>query len=337
MPYTQPSSGEVHVNRPLTNVSVAYMQADTAFVSNRVFPALPVPNQSDAYYIFDRGDFNRVEMRERAPATESAGGGFTLSTDTYRSPVRALHKDIDDQTLANQDAPVQLEMSASRYLTRQGMLRREIDWTQAYFTTGIWTFSAAGGSARSTDFDPRGSTANTLVHWNNPESTPIEDVRLLKRYILEETGYMPNTITLGRPVFDVLVDHPDIVGRLDRGQTTGPVMATKDSLAALFELDAVLVMDGIRNTAAEGQSASHSFIGGKHALLSYRPATPGLLEASAGYTFEWTGYAGSVVDGIEIKRFRMEHLKANRIEAEMAYDHKVISPDLGAFFGSIVE
>ena len=336
MPYIEPSVDSVHVNVPLTNVSVAYMQQDAAFVAPRVFPLVAVANKSNAYFVYDRGDFNRVEMEVRAPSTESAGGGFRLSRETYNAEVRAVHKDIDEQSRGNQDSVLDLEMSAVRYVTRQGMLEREINWTSKYFKTGVWTFEADGASTRSASFDPTDATVNDLAQWDDANSTPIEDVRLLKRHILEETGYMPNTLTLGRPVFDTLVDHPDIVGRLDRGQTTGPVMATKDSLAALFELDTILVMDGIRNTAAEGQTASHSFIGGKHALLSYRPATPGLMEPSAGYSFVWTGYLGSVAGGIEITRFYDRKIRSTRIEAEMAYDHKVISADLGAFFNDIV-
>ena len=32
----------------------------------------------------------------------------------------------------------------------------------------------------------------------------------------------------------------------------------------------------------------------------------------------------------------MEHLKSDRIEGEMAWDQKVVSDDLGAFFNGIV-
>ena len=59
------------------------------------------------------------------------------------------------------------------------------------------------------------------MFWSDAASTPIEDIRLVKRSILESTGFMPNTLVLGRPVFDALLDHSDIVGRLDRGQTSG--------------------------------------------------------------------------------------------------------------------
>ena len=334
--FVQPSRSDVHVNRPLTNISIAYMQSRTNFVAGRVFPNIPVAKQSDAYYTYDRGEFNRDAMAERAPATESAGGTYKIGTDSYYARVYAYHKDVPDQVRANADDPIVLDREATEFVTLKGLIRREVSWAQAYLTTGVWTFEVDGADARSSSFDPTGTTANDLLRWDDSSGTPIEDVRLLKRYLLESTGFMPNTLTLGRPVFDALVDHPDIVGRLDRGQTTGPVMATRDSLAALFELETVLVMDAIRNTAPEGQNASHSFIGGKHALLSYRPTTAGLLTPSAGYTFGWNGYTGAGDEGIRIKRFRMDHLESDRIEADMAYDQKLIASDLGAFFNSIV-
>ncbi len=337
MPYTQPSADAVHANVPLTNVAIAYMQATEAFVASRVFPVISVTNKSNSYIIYNRGDFNRLEMKPRAPSSKSAGGGFRISRDAYNTTVQSVHKDLDDQVMASQDSPIDLEMSAVRYVTGQALLRREVDWAQKYFRESVWSFNVVGSAARSESFDPRTDTNNYAVYWNNVSSTPIEDVRLLKRYFLEETGLMANTFTMGRPVFDTLVDHPDIVGRLDRGQTAGPVMATKDSLAALFEVERVLVMDGIRNSGEEGTAASHQFIGGKHALLSYRPESPGPMEASAGYTFEWTGYVGSVTDGVEITRFYIKTIKSTRIEAEVAYDQKVISPDLGVFLNGIVE
>ena len=49
---------------------------------------------------------------------------------------------------------------------------------------------------------------------------------------------------------------------------------------------------------------------------------------TGGYTFEWTGRVGGAT---RIMRFRMEHLKSDRVEAEMAFDQKLVSSSLGAF------
>lgn len=343
MPFTQPSRSDVHVNRPLTNISIMFAQDASNFVAGRVFPLVPVGKQSDAYFEYERGDFNRDEMTERAPATESSGGTYEIGTSTYYARTRAYHRDVPDQVRANADTPLQLDREATIFVTHKGLINREVNWATQYFTAAnpgdIWTFDVDGVASSPTapaSFDPTNASNNDKLHWNNANSTPIEDIRQGKRFVLEETGWEPNKLTLGRPVYDALVDHPDIVGRIDRGQTNGPARATLVTLADLFEVDEVLVMNAVRNTAKKGQTSSHSFIGGKHALLSYAPPSPGVMTPSAGYTFSWTGLIGSGNDGMRIKRFRMDHLESDRIEIDMSYDQKRIAQDLGYFFGGIV-
>ncbi len=341
--FVQPSRGDVHVNRPLTNISIAFMQANENFVADRAFPNLPVQKQSDTFFTYERGEFNRDEMRERAPATESAGGTYKLGTDTYFAKTFAFHKDIPDQVRANADDPINLDSEATQFVTLKGLIKREIRWRTAFFTPGdpgdTWTFDVDGvstGETAAASFDPTSAANNDKRHWNDAASTPIEDIRQGKRFVLGETGFRPNILVLGRSVYDTLLDHPDIVGRLDRGQTTGPAMASRDSLAALFEVEEILIMDAIINTAAEGAVAVHSFIGGKNALLAFRPASPGLLTPSAGYTFSWVGLLGSTTNGLRIRRKRLDKEDADRIEADMSFDQKLISADLGYFFGGIV-
>lgn len=341
--FSQPSRGDVHVNTPLTNVSIAFLQDASKFVAGRVFPQIPVAKQSDAYFTYDRGEFNRDEMEERAPGTESAGGTYTIGTDTYYARTRAYHRDVADQIRANADDPLDLDREATEFVTHKGLIKREVLWAAQYFTAGApgdtWTFDVDGVSSGATapaSFDPTDAANNDKLQWNDASSTPIEDIRQGKRFVLESTGFEPNMLTLGRPVYDALLDHPDIVGRIDRGQTDGAARVNLVTLADLFEVDEVMVMNAIQNTAAEGQAASHSFIGGKNALLSYAPQTPGLMTPSAGYTFNWTGLIGSGAEGMRIKRFRMEHLESDRVEIQMSFDQKKVSADLGYFFGAIV-
>ena len=278
-------------------------------------------------------------MEARGPSTESAGGGFKLSTGLYSCVVYGFHKDIDDQVRNNQDSPISLDRDATSFCTMQGMIRRERAWQAKHLVDSVWTFSVDGATTRSSSFNPRQTGNNDVVFWNDADSTPIEDVRILSEAVLGETGFMPNVLVIGRPVWNRLVDHPDIVGRIDRGQTTGPAIANREAVAALFELDEVLVMDSIYNSANEGQTASNAFIGGKNGLLAYRTATPGILVPSAGYTFNWRGMGGGGDMGMRmrIKRFRMEELSSDRVEIEMAFDQKVISADLGVFLDDIIQ
>ena len=339
MPFIQPGRGDVHVDRPLTNLSLAFTQDQDMFVADKVFPNIPVTNRSDEYYTYDRGEFNRDEMERRAPGTQSSGGGYTISTDNYSADVWAYHKDIHDQVRNNADSSINLEREAVDFVTTKALIKREVLWSTEYFTTAKWTFEVDGTSARSAAFDPTTIGANNnLLGWASDSSTPIEDVREGKRYVQQATGFRPNVLTCSRAVFDRLLDHPDIVGRLDAGQTPGgPAMVNKARVAALFEVDEILVMDAIQNTAAKGATNVHAFIGGDHALLSYRPANPGLMTPSAGYTFSWTGHLGATTAGSRIKRFRMEPEASDRVEIEMAFDQKLVSADLGYFFNGILD
>ena len=54
------------------------------------------------------------------------------------------------------------------------------------------------------------------------------------------------------------------------------------------------------------------------------------MHPAAGYTFAWGGYTGAGPDGQRVSRFRMDHLRSDRIEMEMSYDQKQISTVLGA-------
>lgn len=324
MPYVQPSRSDVHVDRPLTNISIAFMQSATNFVADRVFPVVPVGKQSDKYFTYDRGMFNRDEMQRRAPSTESAGATYKLSTDSYSADVWALHHDIADQVRANADTPLQLNRETTEFLSVKALIRKEKSWATTFFATGVWTTERAGVAS--------GPTGTQFLRWDESASTPIEDVRQGATDMAVLTGFRPNKLVIGRRVYDALLDHPDIVGRIDRGQTSGTAIVMRQNLAALFEMDEVLVMDAIENTANEGATNVHAHIGGKHALLAYSAPSPGIMVPSAGYTFSWTGLLGAGSLGTRISTLRMEHLKADRLEIEMAFDHKKVSADLGSFF-----
>jgi hypothetical protein len=342
----QPSRSDVHVDAILTNVSVAFLQNPSAFVASRVFPDVPVLKASDKYFTYARANFNRDGMRKRAPATQSAGSGWNMSTDNYSCDVWALHHDIDDQIRANADNPLNLDREATEFLTLQSLIRKEKQFVADYMVDAApgttWSFSVDGVASSPTaaaSFNPTDESNNQVLHWNDASSNPIEDVALGQQYVLQRTGMKPNKMVLGFPVWNVLKNHPDIIDRIKYSGGVGPsrpAVVTKEAVAALLEIDEVLVMESIENTADEGQTESNSFIGGKHALLVYAAPNPGLMIPSAGYTFSWSGFTGQGGMGTRMKRFRMEPESADRVEIEVAFDMKQVSIDLGYFFGAIV-
>lgn len=313
----QPHYGQTHVDRPLTNISVAYIQSQNNFIASKVFPVIPVDKKSDTYFTYTKNDWFRDEAQRRAPATESAGSGYGLSTASYNCDVWAFHKDVDDQTRANSDSPLNPDRDATQFVTSRMLLRLEKQWAADYFVTGVW-----------------GTSTTPSALWSNySTSDPIEDIEAGKQTILTDTGFMPNTLVLGYPVFRQLKNHPDIV---DRIKYTSSENITTAMLARLFEVDNVHVAMATNATNNEGETAAYSLVQGKHALLAYVNPSPGLLAPSAGYTFNWTGISGGLGTNIGVSRFRMPEIKADRIEAEMAWDNKLVATDLGYFLESVV-
>ena len=181
----QPTLSDVHVDAVLTNISVAYIQNQNNFMSTRVFPIIPVDKKSDKYYIYTQNDWFRDEAQVRPPSTESAGSGWTLSTTNYSCESFALHKDVDNQVLANADAPLNLFREAAEFLTQKMLLRMELQWVSDYFATSIW--------------DSNVTPVSTWDDYTN--SDPIDDVELGKETMLQNTGFEPNTLVLGYQVF----------------------------------------------------------------------------------------------------------------------------------------
>lgn len=335
MPSTvqRPLSGDIHVSVPLTNFAQKYLQEQTSFVAMRAMPNLPVQKETDLYYRFNETDFYRDNVKVRADGTESQGADWRVSTESYFTQVRALHKDITDRQLINQDAIINLSRSTTEFLMHQMLINREREFANTFMASASWTTTVTGVSA-----SPTGSQ---FLQWNNEAADPIRDVRRGKTVVHRLTGYRPNAMLMGREVFDQLLDADNILARINGGATTAlPAMVMMERLAQLLELDNIYVMDGIVNTAlrdaTDDRNRNNSFIGGKNALLYYRPATAGGMTPSAGVQFSWTGYTGATDSGIRMTQFRMEAHKAVRVEAEMAFDFKVTGADLGYYFASAV-
>lgn len=326
-----PTASDVHVNRPLTNISIAFIQDADNFVATRMFPNIPVSKQSDLFFTYDRQDFFRSDVQLRAPGAESAGSDHRISTGSYRADVFAIHRDIDDQIRANQDDPLNLDRDATIWLTQQLLLHRENDFVGQFFQTSTWT----GGTGGATDQAGQAAApgANQFLQWNDAASTPIEDIRAQIVSVAQLTGFRPNKMAIGPEVWKALVDHPDV---LDRIKYTQKGVVTMDLLASLLDLDEIMVGWATRDTAVEGGTASYDFYWGKSALLTWSPPSAGLMMPSAGYTFSWTGLLGSGSMGNRIKQFRLERNAADRTEGEMAYSLDVIAPDLGVFFDTAV-
>ena len=329
-----PKMQEAHIDRALTNVSVAYLQDAANFIADKVFPIIPVKRQSDVYYQYNKGDFMRDEAQLRGSATESAGGDYGVEAqDPYYCRKHAFHTDVTEEQRSNYDEPLDADTDATDFVTQKMLIRREVEWASKFFKTGVWGKELEGDDTAAAATE---GANEKITYFNKPTSDPIGVLTTAGVEMASETSYKPNTLVLSPYVFNALKNHEDI---LDRIKYTQKGIVTTDLLATLFEVDRVFVAWAVVNSAAKGAEDNVGFIMGKHALLCYSNPSPALKKPSAGYIFAWTGLKGSGAYGNRIIRLPMDMLGigTQRIEGEIAFDAKQICADMGIFFKDIVE
>lgn len=318
-----------HINRALTNVSVAYMQDQNMFIADKVFPIIPVKKQSDVYFIYNRGDWFRDEMTDRAAGSESAGTEYGVESSTpYYCKKKSLHYDITEEERANSDDPLMPDTDATEFLSQKGLIHKEKRWADHFFKTDVWGTDVAGVASNP--------TGDQVIKWSDKvNSNPIDDIQKYITDMASVTGMKANTLVLAPDVFTAIKQNEVV---LDRIKYTQRGVVTTDILASLFEVENIYVAWGVINSAKKGAAESNNFVMSGSALLMYVEKNPGIKKPSAGYTFAWTGLLGAGAYGNRIRKFPMPALGegTDRVEIDNAFDHKVVGADLGVFFHTLL-
>lgn len=295
-----PEVENVHTDAILSNISVQYRNA--AYVGQLLMPVVPVKKKSDIYYKYDsKADRFRIPQTLRAPKTESKTVDWKVTTDGYVCDEYALNDLIDDIERDNADAPLNLEVDTVEFLTdiiELAQEKRYVDLlTGASMTHG----------------------ATITVKWEDyTNSAPIVDIETGKQDIHSRIFRSPNTLLLGKQVYDVLRNHPDILERIKYVQKG---VVTAELMASVFEVDRVIVGEAGYNTKKEGQTAIYGYLWGKYAILAYVEPRPGIKKFSLGYTFQSQAF--------QTRRARIELKHSDWFEPSVVCVEKLVSVDCG--------
>ena len=317
-----PAPGDLHVDGLLTNISIGYINPN--FIAGEIFPRVQVNKQSDIVPKYDQSHWFRNQAAIRAPATKSEGSGFSVdTTDTYFCNRYSFRFEIADEVRDNADEPFNMDRDAAIFVRNQMDLNHEVHFATNFFTTSVWN----GGTdyTGGTDFTQWSDYAN---------SQPLIDIATYSDTIEGKTANLPNTLVLGKAPWTKLRWHPDVL-EMTKGDSSGS-FASRSQVAALADVERVLVGSAIYTTSAEGTaeaSVSYSRIFGNHALLLYVPSSASLFTPAAGYTFSWNRVPSS---WMWIKRMRNEEREVDIIEGNTYYDMKVTAANSGVLMASAV-
>lgn len=304
------------VDPVLTNMLIGYQQSADRFVASRVFPYVPVENDSGTYFIVTKKYFFLDELEQRAPGTDFARMDYGLSTSTYTTLQYAGDEAIADEIRANSQAPMDLEQIALRHIAQRSLLRKEIQFAADFFTTSVW----------GTDDN------NSTTDWDDfAAGDPVNDFLTAERTISNNTGMVPNTMVPGYIVDVALRNHPDILDRMKYVQVVGQD-AVQRGLAAVFGISNYWVARGSYSNTNEASDFTASAIIDDDCLICYVDPAPGLFSATAGKTFAWApgGGAGTIY------RYRDDARHADVIQHKEQWDQVATATDLGYFFADVV-
>lgn len=328
MPDSSNVQGTLHVDRYLTNYSVAYMQSKEDFVAGRASSLIQVNNQSDTYVVYDRGYFWRDEMDVRPLGGRPSQVGYKLSEGTYSAKEWSAEHVVDDRQRANTDAPINLDTNATRLLTDKAMIRADRIWATNFFKAGVWTTLRVGTASTP--------GTNQFLQFDDANSDPIGTVDAASSVMKRLTGFRPNVLVFGDAVTRVLRTHSDIA---DRIKHVGIGLADEAKLAELFKIPRVVTAQGVYNTAAEGATDDFQFIVDERAMwMGYVEPNPTLDSPTAIANFAWRGLIPGQSNefGGVITRGRDNRAYSDWFHNRMAFDLRLVAADLGVFFQTTV-
>jgi hypothetical protein len=328
---------DVHVDRSLTNLSIAHWQSTDMFVAGRFFSNLPVMHASDTYTTYPQGYFNRIHDTKRAEEGVANSIQYKSKEETYSCGEDALRIYISDKKRANADPHRNLDFEATEAVTNALLLGKEKDFANKFLLSSSgWTISRAGVAS--------GPSGNQTLKWDVAGADPVQQV--LDDHVnmvINGGGRRPNKGLMSLDLYMVLRERADLIERVvNGGNNTQPAKLTVQAIASLFELDELMIMQTVINTAVDGiedpstglPPVSNEFLASGVFLLAHVPPGAGLYTATAGLTFVWNQYIAMGVNaGPAIRRYRPQTgVKGEYIEAELSIDQKMVSADLGILY-----
>ncbi|MCL6583046.1 MAG: hypothetical protein K6U11_05335 [bacterium] len=272
----QPDVRSLLVSGPLANVSLCYR--NRAYIADRVFPIIDSPSPETRIGRYLKSDWFRDEAAIRAPGTRSARGGYKIDTVAIKATEYAFAKEVTEEdrqlaTLPN-TPPLQPEQDAIEFCTMKIDLKKERRVAEVVFTS-TWSDLPGGEDAQGRWAAGAGNTF-------------IRDVETAIDRIESNTGFRPNALMLSSNTLKELKMETTV---LERIKYTQRGIISAELIAALFDLDEVLIGGAIYSGAQEKKDGSdftaariwEKNAGKGAAFLFYRPGVPGLKTPSAGY------------------------------------------------------
>lgn len=329
------SAGSLYTDVPNSMLVQRLTQNPANFVATKMFPVIPTDHRTGDYYKWESNSFNAGQAFKLAEGTAIPQIRTQASLDHYACDVWGVGTNIPFQTAANAFTFMNTEEAAVSLIANNMLIKQESNFADTAFKNGVWSQDLQGAASAS---------SGKLQYWSDDSTDPIKDIKNIVKEMALNAFHSPSDVLFSYDVFQRLSVHPAIIDRL---KYAGIALCTAASLAYLISDDnfdgskpngpKIHIGKAVKKVFAEGDEAhaTSQFVFNNGVLFTYNDPIVAVNSASAGYTFNWTAYAGGMNTAI-ISYPDIPH-RRTVYEGEMAYTQHVACPDMGAFIGGILK
>ncbi len=280
---------ETMVTGPLQNVSVAYK--NQSYIGDRVFRILDGVDPKAKIAVYSKGAWFRNDAGIRGPGARAKRSGYPIAWASLATEEYAFAAEVTDEdrrfAKSKNTPPLQPDIDAIEFTSDKIDLSKEAR-IAAMITGGTWADGNSGGADAKGLWSPEGAT-----------NTFLTDIAAGRKAIQARSGVKPNCLLLDFATYEALKQCAAI---LDKIKYTQRGVLTAELLAALLDLEEVLVGEAIVNTAKEtkaGTEFTSRYIwevnaGKGMGFLFHRPKSPGRKVPAPGYQARVAYESGAV-------------------------------------------
>jgi hypothetical protein len=294
------------------------------FVATQVLPVIETGLQADnpGKVPLESLLFQADSKRNSASKYNRISGIFERFT--YATTENGIEEVVDERDLERYRDLLLLDQIA--YARALGLVMRNHEQrvASAVFNPTTWN-----GAALTT----------AITHeWDDAASAvPITDVEAAVQKVYDGSGLWANALVVNRKVFRNLRNCDQIIERINSagaGNASKASDITAEMLAAVFDLEKVIVAGSSKNSAAEGQSASPGQIwSGEYAMVCRVATSSDMREPCIGRTFHWAADGSSI--GGTVEEYYEEQSRGRVIRVRHDTDEVIMYPQAGHLLSNI--
>lgn len=292
-------------NPVLSGHAEQFMRDQAGYVGLRLFPAFPTAEQSAQYYIWKRENALNVPTNIRhSPGAPFARSLPMISDDNYACRDYGTEQPVPDEVRRKYLNYLDADLSATR---------RNTDIIKINHELRAHTLATSAAVPN----------AGVAKKWDDPDSSPKDDVDIAKEAIRKNCGHRPNLMVISESVRLLLSVHPKIA---DRVKYTVTGITTLELLAAYFEVGEIIVALQVHNTAQEGQALTPADIWADDVIIAHVNPARDLMTPTFGRTFFWSDFGSVGPDSvpIQIVSYRDETVASDIHRARHFTDEKLV-------------